>query len=298
MTTWSRCLGIGVLTLTLTSLVGSSWADDGDDPEKQPPRRQEGEKRRRIRVLVEGQDDGEWRALTAQVDALARECLRRASGLRDHARDLEDQANTLADRARVLQALVQRLRSSTPPSTRRFRLEVPERERQGEPYRLFRLIPRGDQPAPPDRPQTPRGQRTPPRSDRAVPAPQPAPTTGFLGVQYAELPADHPARGQVDGGVLVSGVIADTAAERAGLQPGDVIVAVGDRRLKGVEDLAQAMGQRQPGSKVGLRVLRDGWTRTLQVTLGKRPADLQPQRDTPAQPQRRQRRPDSPRRLF
>jgi serine protease Do len=48
---------------------------------------------------------------------------------------------------------------------------------------------------------------------------------------------------QVDEGVVVVGVAAESPAGRAGLRPGDVILEVGRRRISSPEELASRLGQ-------------------------------------------------------
>ncbi len=75
------------------------------------------------------------------------------------------------------------------------------------------------------------------------------------------------------GGALLLEVVPDSPADKAGLRPGDIILAVGDEDLTQEQDLAQLIGQRQPGDTVSLRFLRMGEERTVDVTLGNRPND-------------------------
>lgn len=64
-------------------------------------------------------------------------------------------------------------------------------------------------------------------------------------------------------GVVVTGVSDDSAAQRAGLQPGDVLTTLDGKPLRSVQQLRNAEGLLLLGSTVRLSVQRDG--RTLQV---------------------------------
>src|SRR5260221_3612790 len=55
-------------------------------------------------------------------------------------------------------------------------------------------------------------------------------------------------------------------AERAGVQPGDRIVAIGDHRVDTCEQIYIMMGSRAPNREVSMQVARGGETRTLRVT--------------------------------
>jgi predicted metalloprotease with PDZ domain len=101
---------------------------------------------------------------------------------------------------------------------------------------------------------------------RQIMAATPAPTTGarpFLGIRFTS--ADE---------ATVAGTFPGTAAEKAGLKQGDRIVQVGDRAIGSATELAEALGACQPGQKVKLVIERDGWKKTIDVTLGVRPAKL------------------------
>jgi len=69
-------------------------------------------------------------------------------------------------------------------------------------------------------------------------------------------------------GALVSSVVPDSAAERAGLQPGDVITKFDGKPIGAAGELSALVGQASPGDKAKLEILRKGETRELSATLG------------------------------
>jgi len=81
-------------------------------------------------------------------------------------------------------------------------------------------------------------------------------------------------------GVLVGGVTSGSAAEKAGLRSGDLILEVNGKRVPEPRNLQLLVAQNAPGSKVNLKVLRsEGSSRkavekTITATLGELPADL------------------------
>jgi serine protease Do len=95
---------------------------------------------------------------------------------------------------------------------------------------------------------------------------------GRLGVRIESLsPALGDYFGLKDGkGVLVLEVLEDTPAQRAGLEPGDVITRAGDRVVSKGEDLVEALRGKE--GKVALRVVRHGTPRTVEATLEKQTA--------------------------
>ncbi len=72
-------------------------------------------------------------------------------------------------------------------------------------------------------------------------------------------------------GALIREVIADSPAEKAGLQVGDLITGVDDVPLNADHSLTAVVGTFQPGDRVELTVVRGGKTLTINLTLGQQP---------------------------
>ena len=68
-------------------------------------------------------------------------------------------------------------------------------------------------------------------------------------------------------GVLLSDVRAGSAAEKGGLQGGDIIVQIGDMEVHNIYDLVHILKTRDPGEELDVVVLRDDEPVTLRVTL-------------------------------
>lgn len=104
---------------------------------------------------------------------------------------------------------------------------------------------------------------------------------GFLGIQGQDVTAQLAAASGLSAqqGVLVTGFANDTAgsspAQQTGLQTGDVIIAVNGQPISGNDDLASALLDQQPGTKVTLTIERGSAQRTVTVTLGERPVSSQ-----------------------
>jgi putative serine protease PepD len=73
-------------------------------------------------------------------------------------------------------------------------------------------------------------------------------------------------------GAEVGNVNAGSPAERAGIQLGDVVTEVDGTRITAPDDIATAIADKSPGDRITVRVRRGGSERTVDVTLGNRPA--------------------------
>ena len=85
----------------------------------------------------------------------------------------------------------------------------------------------------------------------------------FLGLSSSEDPSRP--------GALVRTVNNGTPADHAGVEPGDLVVAIGSTRVRNPSDLGQAVNTAKPGDTVQLQIRRDGNTRKVDVKLGNRP---------------------------
>jgi len=74
-------------------------------------------------------------------------------------------------------------------------------------------------------------------------------------------------------GALVSAVTPDSAADKAGIRVGDVILALNGTQILQSSDLPPLVGNTAPGVKVNVRLLRDGKERDITVVLGEVPSD-------------------------
>ena len=68
-------------------------------------------------------------------------------------------------------------------------------------------------------------------------------------------------------GGVVTQVEPDSPGAKAGLQIGDVITEIDGQKVSDAGELQVLVGQKQPGSKIMLKVLREGKTMTVPVTL-------------------------------
>jgi len=76
-------------------------------------------------------------------------------------------------------------------------------------------------------------------------------------------------------GVVVVGVLRDGPADRAGLKPGDVILAIDGQRITEPRDALMSIASRRPGAKIQMMVLREGKEHSLDLTAIERPQQMQ-----------------------
>jgi len=92
---------------------------------------------------------------------------------------------------------------------------------------------------------------------------------GYLGVRIGPVDAERADDLGLDDirGVYIAEVQSGSAAGRAGLRDGDVVVSVMDEPVNAPNDLQSLIARRRPGDTVSVGVWRDGTERTLEVTL-------------------------------
>ncbi len=94
-------------------------------------------------------------------------------------------------------------------------------------------------------------------------------TRGRIGVEVTPVPRE--AFEQLGlgerAGALIRAVAPDSAAARAGLEPGDVVVAFNNQPVRSSDDLVQMVIATRPGTSAPVRVVRDRRERTLTITV-------------------------------
>ncbi|WP_298440902.1 DegQ family serine endoprotease [uncultured Ferrimonas sp.] len=74
-------------------------------------------------------------------------------------------------------------------------------------------------------------------------------------------------------GAYISQVVSDSAADDAGLQAGDIITALNGKKIRTFQELRAKIATMGAGAKVKLKLIRDGDTRTVKVTLNEAPGE-------------------------
>jgi len=92
---------------------------------------------------------------------------------------------------------------------------------------------------------------------------------GVLGIQVQDLTTDLATAFslQTTQGALVIDVEKDSAADKAGLQPSDVIIAIDKKRVNNSDELRTHIGLLAVGDKIKLDFMRDGRLRHVIATI-------------------------------
>jgi len=100
-------------------------------------------------------------------------------------------------------------------------------------------------------------------------------TRGMLGVEIKPVDGDMVKALKLDSakGAIVVSVSPDSAAQKAGLQSGDIIVAYNGHDILQGADLPPMVAMTKPGTTVPITILRDGKQKTIDATIGTMPRD-------------------------
>jgi Do/DeqQ family serine protease len=93
---------------------------------------------------------------------------------------------------------------------------------------------------------------------------------GLLGVSISDFNADSAKAFGIEGtaeGALVQEIVDGSAAEKAGIMVGDVIVSIDGQRIKSASDLRNTIGLKRSGDSVRVDVIRDGKRRQFVTVL-------------------------------
>jgi len=127
-------------------------------------------------------------------------------------------------------------------------------------------------------------------AQRATGATAPArPARGWIGIRAANVAAlgerERAALSAVPGAaVVVTEVLDDGPAKRAGIEPGDVLLRYRDQAITSVEALAEWIAQTPVGFSVPVTIWRKGEVRQIRLPIEERPSHLLPERAPPPPP--------------
>jgi serine protease Do/serine protease DegQ len=93
---------------------------------------------------------------------------------------------------------------------------------------------------------------------------------GLLGVSISNIDeeAAKALNADVTSGALITGVESGSAAEKAGLKPGDIIVEVNDQKIDGAAKLRNTIGLMRSGDNVDITYVRESGRKRASTALG------------------------------
>ena len=99
-------------------------------------------------------------------------------------------------------------------------------------------------------------------------------TRGWIGVEPNELSPElaETFGVQASQGVIITGVLQAGPAAKAGMRPGDVIVQVGETKVRNVAEMMTAVASLQPGQEAQFGIQRGNESLTLGITPAERPS--------------------------
>jgi len=102
-------------------------------------------------------------------------------------------------------------------------------------------------------------------------------TRGWFGVSVQSITPDLAKQFKLDEnqGILISNVIENSPAERAGLMRGDVIIEFNGKKVDEPFTLRNTVAGIKPGEEVSIKIIRDEEIRTINIVIGELPGDIQ-----------------------
>jgi len=89
----------------------------------------------------------------------------------------------------------------------------------------------------------------------------------YLGVSYKMIAKDLAILNNLPEGAYVQDVVAGSPADKAGVQPGDVIVKIDSDRLSNTLQLSEAIAKKKVGDTIIITLYRDNKTQDVKATL-------------------------------
>jgi serine peptidase DegS len=95
---------------------------------------------------------------------------------------------------------------------------------------------------------------------------------GWIGIVPEDVSDEQAAQyGLAQGGVLISNLYVGSPAQQAGLQPGDLILALDNAPVRGAQDTLGQIASHKPGSRIAIHGLRSGREFDVHAQVTERP---------------------------
>jgi len=100
------------------------------------------------------------------------------------------------------------------------------------------------------------------------------PLRGWLGIEGEPVTpeiARNRKLAKTRGGIIVMGIYRGSPAHRAGIEPGDIIIAIDGKPVAGAYETLLAISAHRPGSEIHLTLIRNSQSMTISATVSERP---------------------------
>ena len=95
----------------------------------------------------------------------------------------------------------------------------------------------------------------------------------YLGVTVKDLDTATASSYGLPVGPIVQSVVEGSCADKAGIESGDIILSIGEKKVEGYADMVSVLNRLRAGDTVTITVFRTGVETDLEVTLDERPQD-------------------------
>jgi serine protease DegQ len=98
-------------------------------------------------------------------------------------------------------------------------------------------------------------------------------TRGWVGVEVQEITPELAESFRMPNteGALIAGVVRGSPADKAGIRPGDVLLAIDGKKVKDAEHMLEVIASLEPGRNGRVALRREGKEIEVQAIIGKRP---------------------------
>ena len=96
-------------------------------------------------------------------------------------------------------------------------------------------------------------------------------TGAYMAVTVQDTDSESASMFGIPTGAYIVSVEKDGAADRAGIQPKDIVIGVDDYKVSNVTDLTRALRNYKAGDTATIKLIRSGAEKTLEITFDERP---------------------------
>jgi len=95
----------------------------------------------------------------------------------------------------------------------------------------------------------------------------------YLGIEYISVSKELAQARNLHEGAFISKVVADSPADKAGIQGSDILYEFGGQAVDDTNTLTKLIGEKKPDDEVKIKIWRNGKTSEVTATLGEAPEE-------------------------